>query len=294
MDADEPLTPLPAQGTRNGSPVLTAILAFAAGLVVMALGNYLYRGGDWFGAGAPAPAPMVQPSPERSATPAEMAPATDVATLSAREQGLAGRLDALEARLTGLDSAARNASTYASRAEALMVAFAARRALDRGQPLDYVEAQLRARFGASRPEDVAAILRAAEEPVTLEDLRLALDAIAPRLAAGAPDEGLLRTIRRQLGELVILRQDTTPSPRPDERLRRIRQRLDAGQVEAALAEVARMPGAGHAQSWMAAATRYVDSRRALTMIEEAAIGAPVPVPAPAPAAAPTPVPTPDT
>ena len=47
--------------------------------------------------------------------------------------------------------------------------------------------------------------------------------------------------------------------------------LDAGQVGAALAEVERLPGAGQAGAWVAAARRYIETRAALDAIESAAV-----------------------
>jgi hypothetical protein len=133
-----------------------------------------------------------------------------------------------------------------------------------------VETSLRVRFGESEGESVAAILRAAAEPVTLEDLRQALGNIAPRLLAGG-DESWWNHIRRLLGDLIVLRPADAPSPRPADRLRRARRMLDEGQVEAALAEVAHMPGFTGAGSWASAARRYIDAQRGLARIEQTAI-----------------------
>ena len=68
-----------------------------------------------------------------------------------------------------------------------------------------------------------------------------------------------------------------------DRLDRARRLIDAGNVEAALAEVARMPGAASATSWIDAAKRYNATRRALNTLEQAAIDtAPPPAVLPAP------------
>ena len=129
-----------------------------------------------------------------------------------------------------------------------MVAFAARRALERGLQLGYVEGQLRDRFAADQPQAVATVIAAAKSPVTLADLREGLTRIAPTLTSGSSRDGFLSSAWREVSNLVILRRDTTPSPRPDDRLARARTMLDGGNVEAALAEVARMPGAADATS----------------------------------------------
>lgn len=242
---------------------------------------------------APAATALVQtpaPTPTASALAAE--PGTDLTSLYAREIALAARLEALETQLAGIEGDSRLASGYATRAEGVLVAFAARRALDRGLPLGYVDAQLRDRFGRVRPQAVAAITAAAAAPVTIEDLRLGLDNIAATLMSGTRD-GWWPALRRELSGLIVLREETTPSARPADRLTRARRLIDAGQVEAAMAEVARMPGANGAQGWLDAARRYVQARRALNVIEAAALSQPDPPQlALPPAADPAPEPAP--
>ncbi|MES2986583.1 MAG: hypothetical protein V4808_01630 [Pseudomonadota bacterium] len=271
--SDEPLrTPL----FRN--PSLIGGLAFAGGLAV-ALGAVQLGGGFNRAAMAPAPAPspVVQEQAAQPSLPS-LPPGTDLATLNAREAMLAGKLDMLEMRIRDVDGSARTASTYATQAERLMIAFAVRRAVERGQPLGALENQLRARFGSAQGDSVAAIVQVAAQPVTLEDLRLALETIAPRLNSG-PDDSLWASARRMLGDMIVVRSAGSPSPRPSDRLRRARRAIDAGDVEAALAEVAHMPGAANAESWTSAAKRYVSARRALIEIERAAVETPAAQPA---------------
>src|SRR3546814_17595658 len=75
---------------------------------------------------------------------------------------------------------AASASGNATRAEGLLIAFAARRALDRGLSLGYLEAQLLLRFGDDQPNAVKTIIDTARDPNTLEHLRIELDALAPQ------------------------------------------------------------------------------------------------------------------
>lgn len=268
MTPDTPIetsTPVPPRGNALTTVLIAGLIAFLAGLAVMAA---VFRFGGWWSTG-----PTPQPDPVRPAlvAPAAPAPGTDVATLAAREQALAARLDALDSRIRASDADARNAAGYAGRAEAMALIFAARRAIERGQPLGFAGNELRIRFGAVEPRAVATIIRASQEPVTLEDLRLAFDQIAPRLASGVPGEGWWDALRREIGTLVIVRKDNSPSPHPRARLARARRLLAQGHVEAALAEVARLPGAQGAESWMAAASRYVETRGALDTLELVAI-----------------------
>ncbi|ATY33180.1 hypothetical protein [Sphingomonas psychrotolerans] len=268
--SDEPFAPEPTRGAGTRSPYLIGGLAFAGGIAVTAAAFQLAGG---IGAPQPDPGPRIE-APQPQANPAAaLPPGTDIATLGAREQELAGKLDQLELRLRDISGSARNASSYASRAEQLLIAAAVRRAIERGQPLGPLEAQLRQRFAETRGEAVGMILRASAEPVTLGDLRLALETIAPRLASGA-DDSMWMSVRRLLSDLVVLRQTESPSPRTADRLRRARLALDHGDVEAALAEIVHLPGVASAQSWIVAARRYIAARQGLLDIERAALEAP--------------------
>jgi hypothetical protein len=268
MSGDEPSLE-PARGLSPlGTNILIGTLAFAGGIAGTALmlqlsGGSLQR----------TPAPQVASSPQPQPSPVALPPGTDLASLSAREQALATRLDQLETRLRDVDGGARTAASYATQAERLMIAFAVRRAIERGLPLGTLETQLRRRFGEAHGDAVATIIGAAREPVTLEDLRLALDLIAPRLGS-SPRDGLWTSVRRALGDMVVLRQGESPSSRPADRLKRARRTLEEGQVEAALAEVAHLPGADSASSWVTAAKRYIAARAALREIEAAAMETP--------------------
>ncbi|MGY4395064.1 outer membrane murein-binding lipoprotein Lpp [Sphingomonas sp. UYAg733] len=271
-------TPAPAfmaAPTRSPWRIATiiAVLAFLGGLIAMAA--ILHYQSRWFPAQQTVAAVPKGQLPvvvvPATGAPAAVAPVIDLNALSSRENELDARLADLEARTARVSTDAQTASGYATRAEGMMIAFAARRALDRGLTLGYVEQHLRARFGAGQPRAVAAILQAAREPVTITELRAGLDGIAPELVTGAASTGWWSSFRRELGNLVVLHQATTPSPLPVDRLARARQLLEAGKVEAALAEVARMPGAAQATRWTAAARRYIGARRALDTIEAAAI-----------------------
>jgi predicted Zn-dependent peptidase len=277
--SDEPLAPEPPRRNPFRSPSLIGAIAFVGGMAVT-LGAVQLGGG--FSPRTPAPpaaAVKITPAPAPSAIPA-LPPGTDIATLAAREQALAGRLDQLDLRIRDVDGSARAASSYATQAERLMIAFAVRRAVERGEPLGTLENQLRARFAEGQGDSVAAIVQAAAQPVTIEDLRFELEKVALQLNNG-PNDSLWARARRMLGDLVVLRSEDSPSPRASDRLNRARSALDRSDVEAALAEVAHMPGAANAQSWTGAARRYVAARRALTEIERAAMETSPAVPAPA-------------
>jgi hypothetical protein len=255
---------------------LLLLLAFAGGLITA---RYSLPPLPWLrpaqASSTPARAapvtPAVAPPTATAAVATPVAAAIDPATLATREAAIAAQLAALEARTATMTSDVEAAGGQATRAEATLVAFAARRAIDRGLGLGYLEGQLRARFGAVQPGATELVIAAARQPVTLEDLRQGLDTIAPDLTTGTLGRGWLAGLRHELGGLVILRRSGTPSPLPADRLARARRLIEAGQVEAARAEVARMPGAGDAANWLAAADRYIATRTALDRLEGAAL-----------------------
>ena len=205
----------------------------------------------------------------------------------AREAAISMRIGDLENRIAALAPQARAASGYATRSEGMLVLFAARRALDRGLALGWLEPQLRQRFGQAHPAEVATVIAAARQPIVLEELRQALAEVRPRLTGGDLSQGVWFSIRRELASLITLRREGTMNPQAPERFERARRLLDAGKVAAALAEIMRMPGAPAGEAWIAAARRYVVARRALDTLEEAAITAPLPGTAAAAAAPPS-------
>lgn len=295
MASDDPFS-LPRRRRWPGKFLIYAIV-FGAGVVLAALA--ISQWGDRLPWRAAPPAHQTALTVKAKPTAGSAAPIDATAsldTLAAREAALSARLADLEARSAAIDTHAAAASGNATRAEGLLVAFAARRAIDRGIGLGYIEGQLRDRFGATQPRAVATVIRSARAPVTIEDLRLGLDSIAPDLVSGG-HEALWAGLRNAMSNLVVLHKEGSPSPRPSARMARARRLLEAGQVEAALAEIERLPGASGAQRWIDAAHRYISARRALDVIETAAIlgqGAPIAapttpsVPAPTPSSSPTP------
>ncbi|MCF8708170.1 MICOS complex subunit MIC60 [Rhizorhapis sp. SPR117] len=186
-------------------------------------------------------------------------------------QALNMRVAELEDRISRVNVQAQAASGNAARAEGLLIAFAARRALDTGATLGYIEGQLRLRFGQAQPRAVATIINAAHEPVTLQDLQAGLDEIGTELVGRGRSQNWWADIKREVGHLVVFREATTPSALPERRLARAKRLLEAGRADAALAEVSRMPGRASGGKWMEQARRYIEARRALDLIETAAI-----------------------
>ncbi|ASK88514.1 mitochondrial inner membrane protein [Sphingorhabdus sp. SMR4y] len=216
---------------------------------------------DADGSVLPAPSQAAEASPAPTLTP-------DL------ERALAVRVADLEDRLSRINVQAQAASGNAARAEGLLIAFAARRALDRGSPLGYIDPQLRLRFGDAQPKAVTTIVNASRQPVTLEELSAGLDELGPTLMAGPSGAGFWADFQRELSELFVIRREGTPSPAPQQRLIRAKRYVETGNVDAAIAEVEKLAGVEKdedALQWMEKARRYNEARRALDVIETAAI-----------------------
>ncbi|TMM50414.1 hypothetical protein [Qipengyuania marisflavi] len=213
--------------------------------------------------------PAASPTPSPSATSPEAA-VKAVEQVQEQQGGIDQRLAAAEQRLARLDLQAQAASGNAARAEGLLIAFAARRAIEKGAELGFLADQLRLRFGDAMPNAVATIITASRNPVTLDKLVARLEGLAPKLTESSDQPGFSR-FREEIGQLFIFRRESAPSPQPQRRLDRARLFLESGRIDSAIAEVRNMPGAVEAKSWAADAERYGDALRALDLIETAAV-----------------------
>ncbi|MCA0902724.1 MICOS complex subunit MIC60 [Qipengyuania aquimaris] len=215
------------------------------------------------------PADGAEPSPTPSAS--ESAAAAEAVERVAEQQGgIDQRLAAAEQRLSRLDLQAQAAAGNVARAEGLLIAFATRRAVDKGAELGYLADQLRLRFGDALPNAVNTILTFSREPVTLDQLIFRLEGLAPSLQSGEGKPSLER-FADELGSLFTIRRESAPSPQPQQRLERARLFLESGRPDSAVAEVRNLPGAVNAEGWLRDAERYASAQRALDLIETAAV-----------------------
>src|SRR5205814_8641826 len=109
------------------------------------------------------------------------------------------RMADIEGRLARVENATEHAEGSAGRADALVVAFAARRAIDRGVALGYLENLLVDRFGAQHQAAVATIITASRQPVRLNDLIAEYDSLGPELRRSGPQDSWWSNFRRELG-----------------------------------------------------------------------------------------------
>jgi hypothetical protein len=257
------------QGSSWTARFAWGVLLLLVGAALAAWGLSRWDAGARFlGIGSPRPLQIVR---QPSSPPQPAAPAAE--TLTAAD---AARISTLESRLAAIEGQAEAAAGSAGRADALLVAFAARRAIDRGVALGYLEPLLMQRFGGQHQAAVATIVTASRDPVRLDSLIAEYQALGPSLRRGGPEEGWWDGFRRELGSVVSFHRSDTPSPQPQARYSRAMAKLEAGQVDAALAETMRLPGSANATQWISRARRYIAAHRALDEIESAALlGGPV-------------------
>ena len=188
-----------------------------------------------------------------------------------QQGGLDSRVAAMEQRLARIDLQLEAATGNAARAEGLLIAFAARRAIERGTPLGYLGDQLRLRFGDARPNAVQTVIDVSRDPVTLDQLIARLDGLAPQLVNNEPQGDVMGWLGRELSGLFVVRREDQPSPQPSRRIDRARLFLESGRPEAAVAEVRNLPNADEAAGWVEDAERYARAQRALELLETTAI-----------------------
>ena len=239
------------------------LLLAGAGLAVWGLSRW-DAGARFLGI---TPAALAIPAPRLVVAPTAIAPAAPAE---------AAQIAALEARLALLERQTQMVQGSAGRADALVIAFAARRAVERGVALGYLEPLLVERFGTHHQAAVATVITASRNPVTQAELIAGYDQLGPLLRGTGPEENWWVGVRRELGSLVSIRRNDSPSPRPAARYDRARANLENGQIDAALAETMRLPGAARpeAQGWITRARRLIAARRALDEIESAALVGP--------------------
>lgn len=262
--------PEPARKGRGRSIFLMLMLALilGAGLV----GWLAYDGRLRFDPELLRERPEVNANQQRSAPLAALPNQSALPpAVEAAASGFDARLAALEQRLARLDLQADAASGNAARAEGLLIAFAARRAIERGAPLGYLEDQLRLRFADAQPNAVELVIEASRQPVTIAQLASSLDALETQLTKQIAQESGWGWLKREVSDLFVIRTNNPQTALPAARLAQVRLLLRTGQVEQAASEVQRLPGAASASDWIGDARRYASAARALDLIETTAI-----------------------
>ena len=210
----------------------------------------------------------ITPAPVRVAPPQRV-----IAEPPAREpeRPAEQRIGHLEQRLNQVERSTQRVEGSAGRADALLVAFAARRAIDRGVALGFLEPLLVDRFAEAHPQAVATVVTGSHSPVQLNELITEYRTLGSELRSSAPEDGWWTQFKNELGSLVSVRRADRPSTQPDARYQKALTQLEDGEVDSALAETMRLPGAPRAEAWVRKARQYVAVHRALDEIESAAL-----------------------
>jgi hypothetical protein len=210
--------------------------------------------------------PVIQPQAPNGQSEATAAPAQAISN-----DALEAQIVDLQSRLQQVENQSQQAQGSAGRADALLIAFAARRAIERGVALGYLEPLLVGRFGAAHPQAVATVVTESRNPVRLPDLIAEYQSLQPVLTGPPAGQGWWSRFARGLGSLVTIHRADQPSTQPQARYQTALTYLIAGQVDSALAETMRLPGANAAADWTSKARQYVAAHRALDEIETAAL-----------------------
>lgn len=274
MQDDIPNVIMPPRRRRSrGGPILATLVAFLLGGGAVAalawhgeLDRYLPRRDavDQSSATGGVPTAATGAAQAQGGTNRAGLPFDAVASMETR-------LALLEDRFSRIDFQANAASGNAARAEALLIAFAARRMIERGESLGYVADQLRLRFADAQPRAVDTITQFAADPVTIDELGARLEALAPDLTDGSQNRSFWDRTREELASLFIVRSDSPTLLAPEARIDRARLMLSARRIGNAIDEVKRLPGAGAANNWIADALRFREAQRALDLIETTAM-----------------------
>lgn len=206
----------------------------------------------------------VDGSNQASGTPITQQRAADLGSVE-------GRLALIEDRISRIDFQTDAASSNAARAEGLLIAFAARRMVDRGEPLSYVADQLRLRFMDAQPRAVETVIAFSKEPVTIDELSARLEALSPELSTSGKNVSFWQKARSELSGMFRVRRDSAALVSPRARIERARIMLTARRIGSAVAEVQRLPGADAAKTWIADAQRYENVQKALNLLETTAM-----------------------
>ncbi|WP_232493466.1 MICOS complex subunit MIC60 [Novosphingobium kaempferiae] len=249
------------RGRSAGMTLFVAFIAFVIGVGLvawMAERGYLHTLIESGGAAPQAAAPMPRAAP---AAPAQLG---QLATVE-------GRLAMIEDRISRIDFQTDAAAGNAGRAEGLLIAFAARRMVDRGEPLGYVADQLRLRFMNAQPRAVQTVVDFAANPVTIDALSARLEALSPELTVTNTNRSLWDRTRQEFTALFVVRRDSAALANPIARIERARLMLTAKRIDSAIGEVERLPGADAAETWIADARRYEAVQKALDLLETTAM-----------------------
>ncbi|SFF75654.1 hypothetical protein SAMN05518801_101275 [Novosphingobium sp. CF614] len=273
QDYSATISPPPLRPRSRGVTLFVALVAFVLGAAVFAWASsqgYLSKVLPRPEAQETAAVVLAVPTDESGQEIVPTPPKSTAAQMAAIGS-VEGRLALLEDRISRIDFQTDAASGNAARAEGLLIAFAARRMIDRGEPLSYVADQLRLRFMNAQPRAVETIIAFSRSPVTIDELTARLEALSPQLTVAEDKLSLWERARHELGSLFVVRRDSSALMTPSARIDRARVMLTAHRIDNAVSEVERLPGAEAADIWITDARRYEQVQQALDLLETTAM-----------------------
>ena len=277
----EPIRPSPSGGVKFRTIILLLLIAFIGGIISAGWAITRY---DIFQTGNSAPSIVMDrniikesgtaDSETKPSQSAELARTAANQKTAIDNQSIREPINNLGESLPPNDTRSQQASATVDRAESMLIAISARRAVDSGSALGYLEHELRLKFGNSNPDDVRAITDASNNPVRLATLQNQLDSASDILLSPSNDATIWDVIKKEMGELFVIRKAGSQPPQADRRLARIKTALANRDIETAILEMEKMPGAGSARDWIALAKRYMRVQQALDAIEKTALSIP--------------------
>ena len=229
----------------------------------------------------------IEARPVRRAPDSRPAEALPLAGSAEAQASVEARVAELQAQVAELrartDSSIAVAAEGAERAQTALLVAALRRAVDGGQRFDAYEPAMRARFGATHRNEVAALLALGRRPLSHDQLAEALARLAPSVEqAEAEGRSWWDSLKSGLAGIAAVRRADIAAVDPAAQLKAATARAAAGDVEGALRLVAVLPPSSRRAltGWTTEARRYLAGTQALAAFEVAAL-APAPVTAPA-------------
>ena len=207
------------RGTSWSTRLLVALVLLLVGAAAATWGLAHYQTAAKF-LGVTPPPEQLTPKPLALSAPPAPQPAPAPPPTNAQ-------IADIQARLARVEGAEQRAEGFAGRADALVVAFAARRAIDRGVALGYLEPLLVDRFGAQHQQAVGTIISSARQPIGLNDLAAEYETLGPALRRGGAQDSWWTSFQRELGSLVEVHSAQRPA----------RQRSPTAQIWLAVSAV---------------------------------------------------------
>ena len=238
--------------------VLFAVLAIAA--IIM---GYLY----WSDSNNLSETDLVRESDQVAVG----VPGNDQVTVSEPIIPSSQRVDNPERFLARMNTQSQSAIDAALKSEAILLALATRRRVERGQDLGQLDKQLRSRFEQNWPEEVETVVNFSKDPVTFDNLVLGLEMIdqGQKETIGV---GLWTKLAEQFQELFVISRKSTRPVQRSSGLEQIRILLENKNLELAIIEVRQLVNTVSAKDWLTDEERYLEAMKALDRIENAALG----------------------